>query len=41
MSEQDKLPGYIEVHDADCLMRYFQNGGDPNEVLANGMPLLP
>lgn len=37
--DQSLLPGYMEVHDANELRRYFENGGDPNENFTDGMPI--
>jgi len=37
--EQSLLPGYMEVHDANELRRYFEKGGDPNEHFADGIPI--
>jgi hypothetical protein len=39
MSNKSEVPNYIEVHDVDCLERYFEQGGDPNELIPDGMPL--
>ena len=39
MPDQKQVPGYIECHDVASLRRYFEEGGDPNETLPDGMPL--
>ncbi len=38
-SNQNQLPGYIEVHAADDLRNYFEQGGNPNESFSDGMPI--
>jgi hypothetical protein len=38
MDKYDVILGAIEVHDVAAISRYFDNGGDPNEI-QNGVPL--
>jgi len=39
MNDQDELPGYFELHDADRIRQYFEQGGSPNEHFSDGMPV--
>lgn len=39
MPDQDQIPGFIECHSVEEIRGYFEGGGDPNELLRDGMPL--
>jgi len=39
MPDQNQLLYAIEVHSAEGIRKYFDEGGDPNGVFADGMPI--
>ena len=39
MTDYSQILYHFEVHSAEGIRRYFAEGGDPNEVMDDGMPL--
>jgi len=39
MRDYSQILYYIEVHSAEGIRRYFEESGDPNEVIDDGTPL--
>jgi ankyrin repeat protein len=39
MPDYNALPGEIEVHSVEGIKRYFDEGGSPNDIFPDGMPV--